>query len=185
MPGKMMKAARFHAALDVRIDEIPIPEVKPGYVRIKPEFCGICGSDLHEYEDGPHIIPSPGTKHSLTGEGVPIVLGHEFSAVIDEVGEGVTRLRKGQKAAIQPILFDESCLNCNQGLPNCCDQFGFIGLSGGAGGMGEYAVVPASAVKPLPDDFPLDLGALVEPLAVGWHAVKVSPYTRGDSALAR
>ena len=179
----MMKAARFHAAKDVRIDEIPIPKTKPGYVRIKPEYCGICGSDLHEYEDGPHIIPQPGTKHPLTGEGPPVVLGHEFSGVIDEIGTGVAGLKKGQRAAIQPIIFDEDCLNCGQGLPNCCAQFGFIGLSGGAGGMSEYACVPASAVKPLPDDFPLDIGALVEPLAVGWHAVAVSPYKDGDSVL--
>jgi threonine dehydrogenase-like Zn-dependent dehydrogenase len=179
----MMKAARFHKAQDVRIDEIPIPEVKPGYVRIRPAYCGICGSDLHEYEDGPHIIPQPGSKHALTGEGVPVVMGHEFSGVIDKIGEGVTGFREGQKAAIQPILFDEDCLNCGQGLPNCCDQFGFIGLSGGGGGMSEYTCVPATAVKPLPDDFPLDIGALVEPLAVGWHAVAVSPYKDGDNVL--
>lgn len=180
-----MKAARFHAAKDVRIDDIPIPEVKPGYVRIRPEYVGICGSDLHEYEDGPHIIPAPGSTHSLTKEGIPIVLGHEFSGVVDEIGEGVTGFHKGQRAAIQPTLYDESCTNCTQGLPNCCDQFGFIGLSGAGGGMSEYTVVPAYAVKPLPDDFPLDIGALVEPLAVGWHAVRVSPFKKGDSVLVR
>lgn len=181
--AKTMKAARFHAAKDVRIEDIPIPEVKEGYVRIRPAFVGICGSDLHEYEDGPHIIPQDGSTHSLTKEGIPIVLGHEFSGVIDEVGPGVKGLKKGQRAAIQPILYDESCTNCAQGLPNCCDQFGFIGLSGGGGGMSEYTVVPGYAVKLLPDDFPLDLGALVEPLAVGWHAVRVSPFKKGDSVL--
>ena len=178
-----MKAARFHAAGDVRIDEIPIPKVKPGYVKVKPEYCGICGSDLHEYEDGPHIIPQTGQKHPLTGEGAPVVLGHEFSGVIDEIGEGVKGLREGQRVAVQPIIFDKECKACQQGLPNCCTQFGFIGLSGGGGGMSEYVIVREDAIKPLPDDFPLDLGALVEPLAVGWHAVSNSPYKDGDNVL--
>lgn len=54
--GKM-KAVRFHAAKDIRVEEVDIPQVKEGWVRLKPAFVGICGSDLHEYEDGPHIIP--------------------------------------------------------------------------------------------------------------------------------
>lgn len=68
MPGTM-KAVRFHAAKDIRVDDVEIPEVKPGWVRLKPAFVGICGSDLHEYEDGPHIIPPKGSPHVMTGEG--------------------------------------------------------------------------------------------------------------------
>ena len=179
-----MRAVRFHAARDVRIDEIAIPQTKPGWVRIKAAYCGICGTDLHEYEDGPHMIPH-GTPHVLTGEAAPIVLGHEFSGVVDEIGEGVTGLRKGQQAAILPFLCDGDCDSCVRGWPNICEKVAFFGLSGGGGGMGEYVCVPASAVKVLPDNVPLDIGALIEPLSVGWHAVASSPYEHKNCVLVR
>lgn len=73
-----MRAVRFHAAKDLRVDELDIPEVKPNFVRIKPAFCGICGSDLHEYEDGPHIIPPAGSPYVLTGETLPVTMGESF-----------------------------------------------------------------------------------------------------------
>lgn len=150
---------------------------------MKPAFVGICGSDLHEYEDGPHIIPPHGEKHSMTGEGPPVILGHEFSAVVEEVGEGVEGFKKGDKVCIQPTIYDANCRACDRGLTNSCDSFGFIGLSGWGGGMSEYTTAPAEYVKKLPDDMSLEIGALVEPLAVGWHAVSTSPYQDGDSVL--
>lgn len=177
------KAVRFYSAKDVRVDEIEIPKVKPGWVVLKPEYCGICGSDLHEYLDGPHLIPSTGNPHVITGESVPIPLGHEFSGVVHEVGEGVTDLKPGDKCCVIPTIYDGDCRNCINGLPNCCDKFGFIGLSGWGGGMSEYTLVPAEYIQKLPDDFPLDIGALVEPLSVGWHAVEASPYKDGDTVL--
>jgi threonine dehydrogenase-like Zn-dependent dehydrogenase len=119
----------------------------------------------------------------MTGEGIPVTLGHEFSAVIDEVGEGVSGLKPGDKVAIQPTIYDANCRACNLGLTNSCDSFGFIGLSGWGGGMSEYTTAPAEYCKKLPDDMSLEIGALVEPLAVGWHAVSTSPYKEGDSVL--
>jgi hypothetical protein len=178
-----MKAVRFHAAKDIRVDSVPIPGVKPGWVKLKPAFCGICGSDLHEYEDGPHIISTQEKPHGMTGEGAPVTLGHEFAGTIEEVGEGVDGLKPGDKVAIQPTIFDGDCVACRRGLTNSCDTFGFIGLSGWGGGMGEYTVAPANYCKKLPDDMPLEIGALIEPLAVGWHAVAHSPYKSGDDVL--
>ena len=119
----------------------------------------------------------------MTGEGIPVTLGHEFSAVIDEVGEGVAGLKAGDKVAVQPTIYDANCRACNRGLTNSCDSFGFIGLSGWGGGMSEYTTAPAEYCKKLPDDMSLEIGALVEPLAVGWHAVSTSPYKEGDSVL--
>lgn len=178
-----MKALRFHAARDLRVDDIDVPELKPGWVRLKPAFCGICGSDLHEYEDGPHIIPKAGHPYSLTGEAAPVTMGHEFSGVVEEVGEGVTNVKPGDNVCVQPTIYDADCRNCDIGLTNCCDQFGFIGLSGWGGGMSEVTTAPAEYVKKLPDNVPLDIGALVEPLAVGWHAVDTSPFKADDSVL--
>ena len=68
-------------------------------------------------------------------------------------------------------------------MVNCCDKNGFVGLSGWGGGLSEHMVVPESCVKKLPDNVPLEVGALVEPLSVGWHSVSISPYKDGDSAL--
>lgn len=119
----------------------------------------------------------------LTGETLPAVLGHEFSGVIDQIGEGVKDLKVGDKVCVQPTIHDGSCRSCKRGLTNSCDSFGFIGLSGWGGGMSEYTCVPSHYIKKLPDDMPLDIGALVEPLAVAWHAVSNSPLKDGDDVL--
>ncbi|KAK5199616.1 hypothetical protein LTR92_000157 [Exophiala xenobiotica] len=177
-----MNAVRFHGQRDIRLDQIPIPQTKPGHVKISPKFCGICGSDLHEYLGGANLIPDK-NPHPITGETLPLTLGHEFSGIVEEVGEGVTHVSKGDRVCIQPTIYDGDCRACRRGLVNCCDKNGFVGLSGWGGGLAEHMVVPASCVKPLPDNISLEVGALIEPLAVGWHAVDISPYKDGDAAL--
>jgi len=178
-----MNAVRFHGQRDIRLDRIPVPECKPGQVKIAPKFCGICGSDLHEYLGGANLIPSPGHPHPLTGETLPLTLGHEFSGVVEEVGDGVHHVKKGDKVCVQPTIYDGDCRACQRGLMNCCDKNGFVGLSGWGGGLSEHMVVPGSCVKTLPDNVSLEVGALIEPLAVGWHAVDISPYKDGDHVL--
>lgn len=181
---KTMNAVQYYGQRDVRLEQVPLPgPVKPGWVRIAPKFCGICGTDLHEYVSGANLIPTPGHPHPITGETLPLTLGHEFSGVVEEVGEGVTHVKKGDNVCIQPTLWDDSCNSCKRGLVNCCDGNGFLGLSGWGGGMSELTNAPAAAVKPLPPNVSLEVGALVEPLAVGWHAVKISPFKEGDTAL--
>lgn len=181
-----MNAVRFHGQRDIRVEKVPIPaeeDLKPGWVRLAPKFCGICGTDLHEYLGGANLIPAPGRPHPLTGETLPLTIGHEFSGVVVAVGEGVTHVRPGNNVCVQPILWDGDCRSCQVQLVNCCDRNGFLGLSGWGGGMVELTDAPATAVKLLPDNISLEVGALVEPLAVGWHAVSISPYKEGDTAL--
>ncbi|KAJ9613272.1 hypothetical protein H2200_003214 [Cladophialophora chaetospira] len=177
-----MNAVRFHGQKDIRLEQIDIPTTKPGHVKIAPKFCGICGSDLHEYLGGANLIPSE-NPHPITGETLPLTLGHEFSGIVEEVGEGVEKIKVGDRVCVQPIIYDGSCRACKRGLVNCCDKNGFVGLSGWGGGLCEHMVVPESCVKSLPDNVPLEVGALIEPLAVGWHAVDISPYKEGDSVL--
>lgn len=178
-----MDAVRFYGEKDLRYEQVPIPETKPGWVKVKPQFCGICGTDLHEYLHGNNLIPEEGHPHPITNETAPLTIGHEFSGIVEEVGEGVTHVKKGDRVCIQPTIYEGNCRACKRGLVNCCDKNGFIGLSGWGGGMATYTTAPASAVKPLPDNVSLEVGALIEPLAVGWHAVAISPYKDGDSVL--
>ncbi|KAK5135996.1 hypothetical protein LTR08_004250 [Meristemomyces frigidus] len=177
-----MKAVRFHGKEDLRFEDIAEPQCGKGQIKIKPAWCGICGSDLHEYIGGPQICPT--TPHPITGESVPVTFGHEFSGVIEEIGEGVSeKFKVGDRVCVQPIIYDGTCGACKEGLINCCYSNGFMGLSGWGGGLSEHVVAPEYAVFKLPDNVPLDVAALVEPLAVAWHAVNASPFKPSDSVL--
>ena len=96
-----MRALQWHGPRDVRLVEIDTPRVGPGDVRIAVAYCGICGSDLHEYADGPHAIPVD-APHPLSRRTAPLTLGHEFCGTVVEVGEGVTALRAGDRVAVEP-----------------------------------------------------------------------------------
>ncbi|BCS20025.1 2,3-butanediol dehydrogenase [Aspergillus puulaauensis] len=176
-----MRAVRFHGARDIRVDQIDEPVCGDDDVKIRPAFVGICGSDLHEYLAGPIVIPMK--PHVLTGGQLPVTLGHEFSGTIEEVGKGVTGLKVGDRVAVRPNLSDGTCASCSYGRPNCCRSLGFIGFSSNAGGLSDHVAVPAKHAIPLPDSVPLDLGAVVEPLTVAWHAVDRSPVETAKAAL--
>jgi threonine dehydrogenase-like Zn-dependent dehydrogenase len=134
-----MKALRFHGQRDLRFEDIPVPAVGKGQVKIRPAWVGICGSDLHEYLGGPGLCPT--TPHPITGETVPLTFGHEFSGPIEEVGEGVNDYKPGDRVAVQPIIYDGTCGSCEAGLHNCCWSNGFVGLSG------EYGTGPVAEVS--------------------------------------
>ncbi|KAI9718649.1 MAG: hypothetical protein M1828_006657 [Chrysothrix sp. TS-e1954] len=176
-----MKAVVFHGKHDIRVEDIPVPQCTKGKVKVKPSFCGICGTDLHEYLGGPNLCPT--TEHPITGEKVPLVFGHEFSGIIEEIGEGVEGFSVGERVCVEPIIWDGTCGACVEGAHNCCDGGGFVGLSGWGGGLSEHVVIPWTSLYKLPDNVPMEVGALIEPLAVGWHAVKSSPIKRGDDVL--
>ena len=115
-----MKAARFHGREDIRIDEIPEPAVRAGTVAVQVEWCGICGTDLHEYLEGPIFAPTAEAPHPLTGESAPITLGHEFAGVVAEVGDGVDGVAVGDRVAVEPYIVCGRCDACAQGRYNVC-----------------------------------------------------------------
>lgn len=175
-----MKAVRYYGKEDVRVEEIDEPQIRPGAVKIAPAFNGICGSDLHLYHDGP-IPPAPTAEeaHPLSGETLPVVFGHEFSGVVEEVGEGVEGLSVGDSVVVEPLMVDGTCPACRRGAYNLCEKMGFIGISGLGGGLSEYIVVESRWVHPV-GDMPLDQAAMIEPLAVALHGVKQTSAAEGQ-----
>lgn len=175
-----MKALRWHGVKDIRVEDIEEPKAGKGKVKIKVEWCGICGSDLHEYTAGPIFIPTE--THPLSGDKAPIVLGHEFSGQVVEVGEGVTKVQVGDRVVVEPIYACDECQSCKQGKYNLCEKMGFFGLAGGGGGFSEYAAVPEVMLHKIPESVSYEQGALVEPSAVALYAVKQSTLKVGDKA---
>ncbi|MBL3699568.1 2,3-butanediol dehydrogenase [Leucobacter luti] len=177
-----MRAARLHGTEDLRIDTVEDPSPLPGQVKIKNAYAGICGSDLHMfYAELPPADQFP--PHPLTGAGLPQILGHEFSGTVVELGAGVTDIAVGDRVAVWPIYFCGECAACRGGRPNACVKIGFHGLNSHGGGMAEFTTVDASKVHVLPEQVDLRFGALVEPMAVAWHAVTRSAVASGGTAL--
>lgn len=178
-----MKAVMFYGKEDVRLEEVPAPELRPGTVRVRPAWTGICGSDLHLYFDGP-FPPAPGvdTPHPGSGETLPVVFGHEFSGTVLELGEGVEGLAVGDAVVIEPYITCGECHACAAGRYNLCDTMGFIGISGHGGGLSEEIVVERRWVHPV-GDLPLDQAALIEPLSVAVHGVRTSGARAGQVAV--
>jgi len=175
-----MKAAVYHGPHKLEIADVAEPEVRPGTVKLQVGYNGICGTDLHEYYAGPIFVPT--SPHPLTGAQMPLTMGHEFSGTITAVGEGVTGWSEGDRVAVEPIYKCDRCGPCLAGNYNVCQQIGFHGLMSD-GGMAESTVVPTSMLHRLPDGVSLELGALVEPMSVAYHAATLGDVTSGDTAM--
>ncbi|MCU1657257.1 MAG: gutB 6 [Pseudonocardiales bacterium] len=177
-----MRAAVFHGAHDIRVESVPEPgEPGPGEVLLRPYWCGICGTDLHEYAVGPIVIPTE--PHPLTSARAPQILGHEFSGEVAAVGPGVHGLRVGERVSVMPILTCGNCYFCRRGLGHLCVSMGCIGLSFDWGAIAELAIVPARNVTPIPDSMTEIQGALVEPTAVAAYGVDSARVRPGESVL--
>ncbi len=166
-----MKALRWYARKDLRYEDVPEPSPGPGQIKVKVDLAGICGTDLKEYADGPGMIDP--TK-------VPIILGHEFVGRIAELGEGVTNFKVGERVTGLGYWYCGECYYCKRAMYNICVNAGFTGLTA-EGCMTEYVVIPSYAAYKLPDSVSDELGALVEPLAVAFHAVQQGNVRTGDT----
>ncbi|MCT1686107.1 2,3-butanediol dehydrogenase [Pseudoglutamicibacter albus] len=179
-----MKAARYYGNHDIRIEDIPEPKVTPGTVGIDVAWCGICGTDLHEYLDGPIFCPPAGHPHPISGEDSPITLGHEMSGVVYEVGEGVEGLEVGDHVVVEPyIIADGVDTGPDSNDYHLSKDMNFIGLAGRGGGLSEKIAVERRWVHKISKDIPLDQAALIEPFSVAVHAVERSGAKAGDVAI--
>ena len=166
-----MKVACLVDRERIELQDRPVPEPGPGQVRLRPVAVGVCGSDVHAFL-GEHPFVHP-----------PIVLGHEIGAVVDRLGPGVSELREGQLVTVEPNLVCGQCYNCRSGRYNICARLQVIGCVGYDGGMAEYLVVPATKVIPVPATWSGERAALVEPTAVGVHAVRQGALSAGSDVV--
>lgn len=175
-----MRALRWYGARDLRLESVEEPNAGPGQALVRVAYCGICGTDLSEYRDGPVMI-RPGA-HPLTGARPPITLGHEFSGTVVSVGEGVPASLVGRRVCVDPCWRCGECFWCSRGDYHICRYGGSVGLASD-GALADLVVVPAEGLVPLPDSVTDQVAALVEPLAVGVHAVRRGRSEAGDWAL--
>ncbi len=170
-----MKAAVWHGREDIRVVDRELKALKDNEVTIRVAWAGICGSDLHEYAEGPVFIPTE--KEDLLAGGIaPLTMGHEFSGIIEAVGSNVTRFKVGDRVSVNPTLTHGQ----RSEYDDIYDGFSFIGLHCD-GGFADFANVPESAVYALPETLSLETAALIEPTAVAVQAVKEGSLRLGDS----
>lgn len=162
-----MKAGVVHGIEDIRYEDIETPKVEPGKVLVKIKYTGICGSDI------PRV--NQGTAHYT-----PIVLGHEFSGTVAEVGEGVTSVKAGDRVAGIPLVPCMKCEDCQKGNYSLCKHYDFIG-SHSFGSYAEYVAVPEKNVVKFSDDVSFEQGAFFEPATVALHGLERTGYQGGKT----
>ncbi|NOZ23038.1 MAG: NAD(P)-dependent alcohol dehydrogenase [Planctomycetes bacterium] len=167
-----MKAAVLHKPLDVRIEEVSVPRPKAGEVLVAMKSIGVCGSDVHFYENG--RIGSFVVRK-------PMILGHESAGEVVKLGPGVKGLKVGDRVAIEPGFPCRRCGFCKTGRYNLCPDVIFYACPPHHGAYCEYQVAAADFAFKLPKNVSYDEGAMVEPLAVGMHACNRAQVGPGDS----
>jgi (R,R)-butanediol dehydrogenase/meso-butanediol dehydrogenase/diacetyl reductase len=174
-----MKALVFHNVQDIRFEpNWPDPRpLRPGEVKVAASWCGICGTDMEDFHHGA-VVPI-GEPHPLSGRMAPLVLGHEYSGRIAEVGPGVENLEVGQRVACECVLTCQKCYWCKIGEYSICENMVSIGQQDD-GGLADFFVVPAKNCVPIPDHLGEDIAAMTEPLAVMVRAIRRGGVKAGD-----
>lgn len=172
-----MRALRWHGPRDLRLVELVETGLRHGEVRVGVACCGICGSDLHEYVNGPHAIPVEHV-HPISGRKAPLTLGHEFSGTVVESADPAWAV--GTRVVVEPEYRCGVCEHCRSGHYNRCQSMGFVGLMGD-GAMADNVVVPAYTLHALPDAVSFEQAATLEPAAVALHAARRSALEAGDA----
>ena len=186
MTSPKIKAARFYSHHDIRIETISTPTPKADEVLVEVAWGGICGTDLHEYAHGPIVVPQEQHPHHLTGDHLPVTLGHEFCGYARNPPAGAKDatgqiIKEGMPVMADPRLNCTSCRSCSSGDSNVCNRWGFLGLSGGGGGgFSDAVAVRQDMCYVLPSDTRLDHAVLIEPLAVARHALTVADVPSHD-----
>jgi len=169
-----MKAAILKKPKVIKIEDIPKPKPKTNEVLIKIKEVGLCGSDVHYYNNG------------RIGNFVlrkPIILGHESAGIVEEVGEDVKNLKAGDRVTIEPGVPCKRCNYCREGNYNLCSDIRFMATPPDDGAFIEYLTYDSDFVYKIPDNTSLTSGALIEPLSVGYSACTRANIAPGDIIL--
>ncbi len=162
-----MKAALLYGNEDIRYEDIPIPKINDDEVLVRVRMTGICGSDIPRVlYNGAHFYP--------------IVLGHEFSGEIAEIGKNVTGFDIGDRVSGVPLIPCMKCSDCLKGNYSLCKKYAFIG-SRIQGSLAEYVKLPAANAVKFDKSVPFELGAMFEPSTVALHGIRCADYKGGKS----
>lgn len=167
-----MKAAVLKGPRTIEVEDLPTPKVGVNDVLMRVVACGVCGSDIAYYQRGKADVPPP------------IILGHEFSGEIVELGETARKLalfKEGDRVVAEPVMACGACSSCKQGRPNMCERPTVLGVTVN-GGMAEYCVVRYDYLHKVPDGVSFEEAAFTEPLACALHGIRKLRISPGISA---
>ncbi len=167
-----MKAAVFYGKNDIRIENTPPRSPKEDEVMIQVKACGVCGTDMHIYSGA----------QGATECNPPVILGHEFSGVVCEVGENVTRVKVGDHVTVDPSIMCEKCDSCKTGSPHFCEEYIATGVNLD-GGFAEYCTVLEKQVFKLKDSVSFEEGAMCEPVGCCLHGIDLAGIKTGDTVM--
>lgn len=162
-----MRAVVCYGNNVVKVENVETPQLKAGHIKIRVKACGICGSDV------PRAIDNKAHNY-------PIILGHEFSGIVEEVPQDVQNFRVGDKVVVAPLIPCMECIDCQNGNYSLCSKYSFIG-SRQQGAMAEFIVVPKENVVKISESISFEQGALFEPSTVGLHALFQNDYKSGGN----
>jgi len=151
----------------MELREEPVPSPAPGEVRARSTYIGVCGSDTHAFHGRHPFIP------------IPYMPGHEATGVVEELGEGVTSVKVGDRIVVEPTMPCWECKPCRSGAENLCENLQFFGCGYPPGGMADQFVVRADRLHVIPDDMSDLNAALIEPLSTPVHAARLAGPLQG------
>ncbi|KKQ29881.1 MAG: hypothetical protein A3H17_01785 [Candidatus Levybacteria bacterium RIFCSPLOWO2_12_FULL_37_14] len=161
-----MKALQYFGKQDLRFVDLSEPQIGENEILMKVKKVGICGTDLHIYNNGMNVP-------------LPLVLGHEFVGDIIKIGNNVTNIKVGDRAVAEHVIGCGKCSYCSQGKKNLCKAPTIIGINR-QGALAEYLPIPSDLIFKLPTEFSYDEGVLIEPLSIAVYAVRKAGVDVGD-----
>ena len=164
-----MKASRFLGNKTFAVTDLPTPHAGPGELVLRNQVCGVCGTDVHIYHGEP----------GSADVNPPVVLGHEYSGEVVEVGEGVTGFAVGDHVTVDPNIYCGHCAYCQNGKKQLCPSMEAIGVTRD-GGFAQYSLIPASQAFKLEPTVPWEAAAMAEPLACCLHGIDLAGIQVGD-----
>jgi L-iditol 2-dehydrogenase len=167
-----MRAAELMAPFKFQLGEMVIEDPGPGEVQVRIEAVGVCGSDLHAYDEG---------QVGGTPNAYPMVLGHEPAGTIVKTGAGVTGLSVGERGALEPAHYCYHCEFCLSGHHNVCANIRFLSTPNNPGFFRELVNLPLANFKPIPREMSFGEAALAEPLAIAVHSLRLVTLGLGET----